>query len=259
MLATRGDKYRWFLRGLRAFKYVSLSHKRGKFLESYYTLMRYVDDIVDGDAPLPPGYASSEEFVRQKILFAKELANPSDAVDHLMLYCFEVGQGFGQDFSEETADILGSMLFDASRFGKGLIFPEATLEDYFFVLDVRGCIKATLKVFGEDASQYTLLKPLGFATRIYYNLRDYSEDMNAGLINVALEDCQRYGILDLEDRLSQPVQDWMRGQAEKGLGHIEQHRSNMALTDFGLLTRFALPLVYELPSQRYLEKLLDHK
>ncbi len=51
MLRTRGWKYRAFLRYLRLFKYVALAPTRGKFLESYYTLMRYLDDVVDGDIP----------------------------------------------------------------------------------------------------------------------------------------------------------------------------------------------------------------
>lgn len=56
MLKTRGWKYRAFLRYLRLFKYFAFSPTCGAFLESYYTLMRYLDDIVDGDTPLPLGY-----------------------------------------------------------------------------------------------------------------------------------------------------------------------------------------------------------
>ena len=50
MLATRGWKYRAFLRYLRFFKYAAFAPIRGKFLECYYVLMRFLDDIVDGDA-----------------------------------------------------------------------------------------------------------------------------------------------------------------------------------------------------------------
>ena len=45
MLETRGWKYRSFLRYLRVFKYAAFSWNRGEFLECYYTLMRYLDDI----------------------------------------------------------------------------------------------------------------------------------------------------------------------------------------------------------------------
>ena len=48
MLNTRGWKYRVFLRYLKLFKYLAFAPKRGEFLESYYTLMRYIDDVLDG-------------------------------------------------------------------------------------------------------------------------------------------------------------------------------------------------------------------
>ena len=49
MLKTRGWKYRAFLRYLRFFKYAAFAPTRGEFLESYYVLMRFLDDVVDGD------------------------------------------------------------------------------------------------------------------------------------------------------------------------------------------------------------------
>ena len=67
MLATRGWKYRSFLRYLGLFKYLTLDFTRGEFLESYYTLMRYLDDVVDGDIPLPDGYTSESEYILKKI------------------------------------------------------------------------------------------------------------------------------------------------------------------------------------------------
>ena len=48
MLKTRGWKYRAFLRYLRFFKYAAFAPTRGEFLESYYVLMRFLDDVVDG-------------------------------------------------------------------------------------------------------------------------------------------------------------------------------------------------------------------
>ena len=69
-LRTRGTKYRNFLRYLRLFKYTAFSPLRGTFLESYYTLMRYLDDIVDGDAPLPEGFADGSAYLEEKIRFS---------------------------------------------------------------------------------------------------------------------------------------------------------------------------------------------
>lgn len=256
MLATRSSKYKWFLRALRTFKYASMNPIKGDFLESYYVLMRYVDDIVDGDAQLPKGYKSSEEFVQEKIDFSKHLANPKDSVDALMLYCFELGNKFGEDFSNETLDILSSLLFDSRRYGTRKIFSSTELEHHFHLLDVRGTIGASLKVFGEDAAKYPILAPLGFATRIYYNLRDYDEDIKAGLVNISSEDCQKFNIRqeDLENRLSSGVQAWFDDQTEQGIALLKKHRKTISEGDFGILTRLTLPLVFEKPAKKYFEK-----
>ncbi len=256
MLDTRGEKYKWFLRALRSFKYISMSPTRGDFLEAYYTLMRYIDDIVDGDAPLPEGFQSAVEFVEEKIDFAKHSANPKDSADYLMLYCFELADKFGQEFSSETQDILQSMLFDARRFGKRIIFSEKELLHHFYLLDIRGTVRAALKVFGEDSAKYSLLEPLGLACRIFYNLRDYEDDIKAGLINISAEDFQRFGISDLENRLSSGVQAWFRAQAIKGLELLQEHRKIVPAGDFRLLTRITFPVLYEHSARRYFKKVL---
>ena len=131
MLNTRGWKYRAFLRYLRFFKYAAFAPVRGEFLESYYVLMRFLDDIVDGDAPLPEGYPNETEYISEKIKFSKNLINPKDEVDYLMLFCFELADRFGEDFKAETEDILNSLLFDANRRGKMIIFPKKELMNHF--------------------------------------------------------------------------------------------------------------------------------
>lgn len=259
MLKTRGHKYKWFLRALHSFKYLSLNPTRGEFLESYYTLMRFIDDVVDGDASLPSGFDNSESFVLDKIRFAGQLTNPKDGVDHMMLYCFRTAERFGQDFTSETKDILYSMLFDSKRYGKRVIFQEAELHYHFNLLDVRGTISATLKVFGEDQTKYFLLKPLGLASRIYYNLRDYDEDMYAGLVNISTEDCEKFKITpaNLEDRLSIPIQNWMYDQAIQGMKLIKEHRQKMEQGNFGILAKIALLVVYEKPAHKYFEQIIQ--
>lgn len=71
--------------------------EQSTFLKSYYTLMRYVDDIVDRNAPLPVRFQSSVEFVEEKIDFAKHATNPRNSADYLMLYCFQLANKFGQE------------------------------------------------------------------------------------------------------------------------------------------------------------------
>ncbi|MCB9296533.1 MAG: class 1 isoprenoid biosynthesis enzyme [Lewinellaceae bacterium] len=254
-LRTRGAKYRSFLRYVRLFKYAAFSPLRGTFLESYYTLMRYLDDIVDGDAPVPEGYADGGAYLEEKIRFSEKPENPKDAADYLMLYCFETGERFGANFQEETSDILHSLLFDAKRRGKLLFFPEKELMYHFHLLDVRGTIRATLKIFKEDPEKYPLLGPLGLASRFYYDLRDFEADIRAGYVNISIEDARAFGIdrESLQDVNSPGVRRWFRSQAIKGLEMLEAHHRRLPEGRFSLLARATFPLVYEAPARRFFD------
>lgn len=258
MLKTRSSKYKWFLYALRSFKYLSVNSVKGDFLEYYYSLMRYVDDVVDGDLELPSGYKTKEEFVAGRIDFSLDPRKPKHQIDYLMLHCFELASSFGEDFSQETRDILLSMLFDAKRYGKKELFTEEVLSHHFHLLDVKGTIRAALKVFGEDPENYDRLEPLGLASRIYYNLRDYDEDSEAGFVNIPREDCVRLKINpnDLESRVSPSVQNWFREQATKGVELLDIHNRKMSNGSLGFLAKVTLPLVYERPARRYFETIL---
>ncbi|QEC69134.1 hypothetical protein FRZ67_18110 [Panacibacter ginsenosidivorans] len=262
MLETRGSKYRSFLRYLRFFKYISFTWRRGDFLESYYTLMRYLDDIVDGDAPLPDGYNNGADYMVDKIKFSRNPVNPVDEVDYLMLYCFNVAEGFGETFHEETTDILNSLLFDARRRGKLMIFPEKELSMHFHILDIRGTIKATLKIFKEDPAKYPLLEPLGTASRYEYDLDDFEDDIKAGYVNISAEDCSLFGIGadELHNKNSDAVRAWFAHHAQKGMELLEEHHRLLPQGKFSLLARGTFPLVYELPAKRLFERILaGHK
>lgn len=102
MIETREWKYRAFLRYPRFFKYAAFAPTRGEFLESYYALMRYLDDIADGDIPVPGGYPDAGSYIAEKISFSRSLKNPRDDVDRMLVYCFDLARKFGADFQEET-------------------------------------------------------------------------------------------------------------------------------------------------------------
>lgn len=259
MLAGRGQKFRWFLRALRSFRHLA-GRQRGEFLESYYAAMRSIDDVIDGDSPLPRRYATPEEYVSRRISVLSGAEEPCEPVDAMLQYALQAGMGFGHDFREETQDILGSLRFDARRVGKLRIFPEEELKHYFHLLDIRGTVRATMKVFGEDPHQYELLSSLGMACRIYYNLRDYSEDVSAGYVNISREDIRRLGIEPqmLPDRMAAPVMQWQREQAARGMELLEAH-SHIPLHRFRPLSRLAFPLVYEWNARRYFSSVLSRR
>jgi len=259
MLETRGWKYRTFLRYLRFFKYAAFARTRGEFLESYYTLMRYLDDVVDGDVPLPEGYSNESEYLSEKIKFSNNPVNPKDEVDYLMLYCFKLAEKFGEDFQAETKDILNSLLFDAERRGKGLIFPEEELINHFYLLDIRGTIRATLKVFKDDPEKYKMLEPLGKACRHQYNIEDFEADINAGYVNISIEDCQRFGIKqeNLDHGSSPSIRSWLLHHAGEGMAFLTAHSRLMPKAKFSLLQRAVFKVVYEIPARKVFLKLLS--
>jgi len=259
MLKTRGWKYRAFLRYLRLFKYVAFAPTRGKFLESYYTLMRYLDDVVDGDAPLPEGYIDESEYLLKKIKFSKNPDNPKDEVDYLMLYCIELAGKFGEDFQAETKDILDSLLFDAKRRGKLLIYPEEDLMHHFHMLDIRGTIRATLKVFKEDPDKYKILEPLGIASRYQFDLEDFEADIAAGYVNISKEECNRFGITqeDFHNVSSPKIKKWSRQRAEEGMALLAEHHKRLPEGKFSLLARTTFPLVYEFPARKVFRQILS--
>jgi hypothetical protein len=261
MLHTRGWKYRSFLRFLRFFKYISFAPTRGSFLEFYYVLMRFLDDVVDGDVPVPEGYREPKDYLEDKIAFSHSLVNPHDPVDFLMLHCFELGEKFGQGFHEETRDILLSLLFDARRRGSWKVFPKAELQEHFHKMDIRGTIRATLKVFKEDPSKYPLLESLGIASRYQYDIEDIEADLAAGYVNISQEEMQELGIgeEELKDPSSPGIKRWLLRHAREGMELLEAHRHSLPEGRFSLLARATFPLVYARPARKVFMETLNEK
>ncbi|MEK7190361.1 MAG: hypothetical protein AAB661_01190 [Patescibacteria group bacterium] len=238
-----------FLKGISAFKYFS-DRERGAFLENYYAAMRHIDDVVDGDVSLPEGYESAAQYVQEKIDFIETGRLPRDEIEKILALSFKMATEFKADFKQESRDILYSLLFDAKRHGTHNVFDENTLHDHFFALDIRGTIRGDLKIFGEDPDLYQILEPLGEAVRIYYNLRDFRDDIKAGLVNISSEDCKRLNISKRElignyYENHPGVYAWFKEQAEKGLALIEEYHRKRKGVKFKPATEVALKLYFE--------------
>ena len=259
MISTRRSKYFGFILAINSFRYLQPNKEKADLLEGYYILMRTIDDIVDGDLDLPQRYKSKEEFVGEKINFTLNQNAPKDNIDKLIIYCFHLANRLKIDIYEETKDILNSMLFDTKRIGKNIIFNEEQLNHHFNLLDIRGTIKGALKLFNEDPEKYLLIEPLGVASRIYYNLRDYKEDIKAGMINISNEEFIRYKI-NLEGLLikdSNSIKKWFFEKSKTGLELITNYKTDIKIKDFGQLGKLTLKLVYELPASRYFTKIVN--
>lgn len=258
MLRTRGAKYLWFLKYLKLFRLIAKTPERADFLESYYTLMRYLDDIVDNDAPLPRGYSDTETCMLDKIRFAGNPTKPADESDAMMIHCFRLGSMFGASFGDETQDILGSLLFDARRMGQDRFFSSDELMEHYHQLDIRGTVKATVKLFNENTDDFLLLEPLGMASRFFYDIRDAADDLAKGLVNISLEDALAFGITP--DNMCEPgntgVRRWCRAQALRGIQLLALHRQQIRKGRFRLSTRLTFLFVYERPARGFFNKIL---
>jgi hypothetical protein len=256
--SPRREKYKSFLSYMRLVKHIPGLKRQGNLLEGYYAYMRKHDDFADGDAKLPLGYGSAEEFIERSIEFARNPTKPVHELDYLFLYCYSQCEALGIDFKSETNDMLSSMLFDAKRYGKMQVFSKSELSYHFDLLDIMGCESACLKLYGEDPAKLNLLEPLGLASRIYYNLRDFDDETSKGLVNVSLEDMTRLGISfdDLKNPDSDKIKEWFYEQSMKGLFFLEGHKQAIGEGEFGLLARITFPLVYAWPAKKYFNGVL---
>jgi len=270
----RKRKYKWYFRGLKVINIIS--PVRGPIINAENYAMRNIDDVTDEDIPLPESASSKKDYIDQRIRFWESIHENDDnkqiviqdPADLLLYHVYRSAKKIGLDFREGNEDILASLKFDAERFGSMRIFPKKELNDHFFLLDIRGTIQSALKLYGENPEGYTVLKPLGFAARIYYNLRDYEDDISKWYVNISAEDFERYGMTEeklkpqYDGSLSEEVQRWFVDQAKEGLRLLDVHGERMRNHKFKPLTRFALWRGFSRPAKKYLENVLrmyNHK
>ena len=183
----RSIKYRMFFVGLLLEKYIfkldNIKHPdmRGTLLRNYYFLMRYLDDIIDGDVMIEKNRTIEAriEYLKEKLDNINNLHSQPDDVDQMIIECHALANQLGFSMEEESKYIIQSLIFDGYRI---------------------------LKIYDEDLSHLETLYPLGVACRQYYDIRDFMEDVKRGLINISKEDMEKYSISinDLFELMSLP-------------------------------------------------------
>ena len=130
---------------------------------------------------------------------------------------------------------------------------------HFHLLDIRGTIKATLKVFKEDPDKYELLEPLGVACRYQYDIEDIEADLAAGYVNISQEECTQLGIEkeDLNDPASLKIKKWLVRRAEDGMQLLDEHHRRLPQGNFSRLARWTFSLVYEFPARKAFKKIIS--
>lgn len=256
-LVQKHPKYKYWLPALRFSGIFLGSWTRGKMFEADYLWMRVVDDIVDGDLPLPKSAISAADYIEEKLAFLESPGTSRDDVDILLSYCNNLSKDISLPLVEERKQILLSMLFDAKRKGRYQLFPETVLQEHFYICDIEGTGKGTLKMFGEDPEKYQFVEPLGIASRIYDNLHDYQSDINAGYINISAEDITKYRISpsDIFNINSTGVKSWFATEKDHALRLLEEDKRLFTQGDFKSIGRIFVEFYHRRPTSKFIGNL----
>lgn len=206
----RSFKYRIFFIGLLLEKYIFKYNKienysmRGTLLRNYYFLMRYLDDIIDGDVIIKNYYLIEDriKYLEEKMNNLIDKVLPQDEIDILLYECHQQAKNIGFSLENESRLIISSLIFDGLRLSKWInkremkIVTTKELEKHFYDLDITGTILGCLKIFDEDEKYIEDLYYLGTASRQYYDMRDFIEDIKKGLVNISFEDTIKYNITE---------------------------------------------------------------
>lgn len=284
MLRSRWPKYAAWFMGIAIFKriaqlgeffsfvpgleYFEDGMRRAEAIESIYTASHFVDDVVDRDAELPDGYASSVEYVDRIIHVIDGIDAPRDAIERLFVYGLGLARQTGVGVAPDLREVMLSLRFDAVRqtAGSMQVFKKAEMQHHFHFRDTIGVIGICLKLMREWYVKYSDLSELGEATRIYYNLRDLKEDVRARLFNIPAEDVDLFGI-SLPDHVSEdtvsawcrsvPVRKWCAAEAERGLALLATYRKKRPRLQLHSFTRAVLHWMYERKTDAYLRRIIQ--
>lgn len=256
----RENKYRklWF--GIQVFKFTCFIRgliSIGRFAEVFYVILREIDDIGDGDTG---NFTQLERvaIIKRTLQSYRHPNNPRNELEWAIRYLVKLGARLPFSYQAELEDIVQSILFDAERLYSGRVYTAAELEEHFFPLDSRGTVRLTAKLYREEAERYTELLPLAQAVRIYYNVRDYPDDVAKGQINIPIEELTNLGIgrQVLMTSSLDSVKPWFRSECSRGLKLLRTYRATTNFRTLHWITKLTLWLVYERQAQRFFERRL---
>ena len=240
-----------------------LQPQRAGIIKSAYFWLRHIDDVADGDRPLPSGYESKQQYLQDKKHLAQALSQPGlqgsaslEEVDILLVDYFLAAESLGISLADETLSVLETIRFDEERSRTRRVPAQAELDDYFNKLD-SACINGALKVAGEPYHGEATLHDLSWAVRIWFNLRDFPKDFREGLVNVSAEDIARYGIRldECEGKLPgvlehKPLREWYQAQLQAGQRYLQSAKRTIHGTPFKAMTKLALFTQFVNPADR---------
>lgn len=235
--------------------------ERGRIIKSGYFWLRHIDDIADGEKPVPTDYNSRKEYLERRREIVSDLASGRTAIgdkqDILLLDYLLTAKRLGFDLTGESLAILDTMIIDEERSRTGRLLTQQELTEYYDKLDY-ACIDGAFKVAGEGYTSRDL-EDLSMAIRTRFNLHDLTRDLKAGIINVSKEDIARYGI-DLamcarQQRVEQlftyePMRSWYGDQVAFGWEALQRAKDKLRVMCLKWQTRFALDFVFAKPAEK---------
>lgn len=265
-------------RGFRAFRqyglyfagmwaYGLVSSARGSIIRSGYFWLRHIDDVADGDKPLPSGYEDRQQFLQRKRSLAEQLFFHSEATvygdreDILLADYYSTSRKLGISLGNESLAILDTIILDEERARNRRVLTQEELDEYFEKLDF-ACGEGALKVAGENCDSKDL-SALSWAVRTMFNLRDFPRDLAQGIINISAEEMADYGVdlsqidgvANVEDVvIYEPIRRWYQDQVPQGLGFLQESRRVLRELDLKPLTSFALNTFFVRPVDKTLSQ-----
>lgn len=237
------------------------SGKRARMFDRIYCVLRYIDDVVDGDFQMSGEMADEWlEVLQQQV--KQEVFADSTLVDRWFQDILVDSNDLGckDELLQLFGDMIGSLRFDLQRrrafeeTDKAVVYDDAVL---FHYKSERNCIptgKAMLEVVGIDSSRMERECPevkekfclIAYATDSYYAIRDLEEDVKAGRVNIGKQTMQRHGIrLEMLQEFVSDGVDW--GSAPAPLKHWAKEEIQKLYRDMrefyefmqGFLVRYA--------------------
>lgn len=241
--------------------------ERASVIRSAYFWFRYVDDVADGDKPLPPGYQNKQEFLQKRRELTQQVSHPDDnpiygdREDILLVDYFSLAKRLRIDLTEESFAILDTIILDEERARNRRVLTQQELDDYFNKLDF-ACIGGALKVAGETCERESL-SALSWAVRTTFDLRDFPRDLAQGIINISAEEIAQYevGLSQVDDIETvegmvryTPIRRWYEDQVPRGLDFLQESRGILGQLQLGPLTNFALNTFFIRPVDNVLNR-----
>ncbi len=234
--------------------------KRLGLLKYIYYAMRLIDDICDGDTPINIDIEVRREYISQIV----KGNIPDDLLWDFLKKIQILSQELGieQEVKDGMQKIIQSIQFDIERIvDPDKLRNEESLQENFHRMDIDGSINLTSLIFGLNVEMsHELTKELWEASRIWYTLMDFREDMVEWLINIPKEDFQKYKIslkeieiFKTDWTLSEWMKKWLRVkvcEAHQMLKIYQKKRETFSI-DLSYTKNWFLKKLYNYLLKRY--------